>query len=237
LASASETAHTFINNIIAFPLQAAFEQGQPWQTTGCPSSPVLQANITSNLFVFDRDASSTPEFYAVEGCSDTCGFPYTEYQNFQGNAYYRTDGGFATDSHAFRVSTTQGLNADNSCKAGPYTFLHFSSATLPNWQTGGTGVPVAMNEDLTPPGTASYNPAFPAGSTAIGETGNGLTGSWTDLPRIYSFSNNLSGNALTGPSTGFLIGKTDDAIQKAGSSLPPLPAAPQTFPIYVFTQY
>ncbi|MGA2021779.1 MAG: Ig-like domain-containing protein [Candidatus Sulfotelmatobacter sp.] len=215
LASSKETENIFNNNIFAFANSGMFYQQTPWPN-GCPASPIEQVAVSNNIFYFDRFSTSTPSFYVIQGCKDSCKQAYDTYQSFQGNSYWRTDGGFANDSNAFQVLTTQGLNSNNSCKTGPTTSLYFASTTMPNWQTGGKGVPVAMDEDLSPNATASYQPPF---------TGSGLT---TDLPANYLFGNGQI------PPTQFAPGNTNLTITNAHSSLPPVQTVPPTFPIYVY---
>jgi hypothetical protein len=183
---------------------------------GCPASPIEQVAVTNNLFYFDRFSTSTPAFYVIQGCKNSCKQAYDTFQNFQGNSYWRTDGGVANDANAFQVLTTQGLNSNNSCKVSPVTSLYFASTTQPNWQTGGKGVPVTMNEDLSPNATASYQPPF---------TGSGLT---TDLPSYYLFGDGQI------PPTQFVPGNTNLTITNAHSSLPTPTAVPATFPTYVY---
>jgi hypothetical protein len=215
LALATETQNIFTNNIFAFANLGMFTQQTPWPN-GCPSSPIKQVDVTNNIFYFDRRSTSTPSFFVVEGCSDSCHQAYNTFQNFQGNTYWRTDGQFAADSKAFQVLTTQGLNSNNSCRTSPTTSLYFSSQTAPNWQNGGSGVPVAMNEDLSPSGTATYQPPF---------AGSGLI---SDPPSDYSFA---IGQA---PPTPFTPGNTNLTITNAHSSLLPLSTVPATFPAYVY---
>jgi hypothetical protein len=215
LASSTETRNTFNNNIFAFANLGMFIQEVPWPK-GCPTSPIQQVDVTNNIFYFDRFSTSTPTFYVVEGCSDSCHQAYNTYQNFQGNTYWRTDGQFAADSSAFQVLTTQGLTSSNSCRTGPTTPLYFSSQTAPDWQAGGTGVPVAMNEDLQPNATATYQPPF---------TGTGLT---SDPPSDYSLP---TGQV---PPTPFVLGNTNLTITNAHSSLSQLGSVPATFPTYVY---
>ena len=215
LASSRETQNIFNNNIFAFANQGMLFQPSPWPN-GCPSSPIKHVDVINNVFYFDRSSASTPSFYVVQGCTDSCKQAYDTFQNFQGNIYWRTDGKFAGDSRAFQVLTTQGLGANNSCKTGPNTTLYFSSQTSPNWQTGGTGVPVAMNEDLPPNATALYAPPF---------TASGLT---TDPPSAFLFP------AGQIPPTLFVPGNTNQTITNAHSSLPQLGTVPPTFPTYVY---
>jgi hypothetical protein len=215
LATSTQTQNTFNNNIIAFANLGMFVQTQSWPN-GCPNAPIKQVDVTNNMFYFDRLSTSSPAFYAIEGCSDSCGQAYNTYQNFQGNSYWRTDGQFAADKRAFQVLTTQGLTSNNSCRTSPTTLLYFGSQTLPSWQNGGAGVPVAMNEDLSPNGTASYQPPF---------TGSGLT---SDPPADYFFS------ASQTPPTPFVPSGTNLTITNAHSSLPQLGGIPATFPTYVY---
>jgi hypothetical protein len=215
LASSKEAQNIFNNNIFAFGNSGIFHQGNPWPK-GCPASPIKQVDVLNNIFYFDRRSTSTPSFYVVSGCTDSCKQAYDTYQNFQGNSYWRTDGQFAADSKAFQVLTTQGLSSSNACKTSPTTSLYFSSQTAPNWQSGGNGVPVAMNEDLPPNGTASYQPPF---------TASGLT---LDSPSAYLF---LNGPA---PPIPFIPGNTNLTITNAHSSLPNAGNVPATFPTYVY---
>jgi hypothetical protein len=215
LASSKESPNSFNNNIFAFANSGMFFQATPWPN-GCPSAPITQVNVTNNMMYFDRQSSSNPSFWVVQGCTDSCGQAYDTYQNFQGNSYWRTDGKFASISNAFQVLATQSLNSNNACKTSPVTSLYFSSATAPDWQTGGKGVPVAMNEDLPPSATASYQPPF---------TGSGLI---SDPPSAYSFA---AGQA---PPTPFITSNTNLTITNAHSSLPQLATVPATFPTYVY---
>ncbi len=215
LASSAETQNTLSNNIFAFANLGMFVETLPWPN-GCPSSPIKQVDVTNNMFYFDRSSTSSPSFAAIGGCSDSCGQPYNTYQNFQGNSYWRTDGQFAADKRAFQVLTTQGLTAGNACRTSPTTLLLFSSQTSPSWQSGGAGVPVAMNEELNPNGTATYQPPF---------TGSGLA---TDPPSAYSFATGQS------PPTQFSPSNTNLTITNAHSSLSQLGTVPATFPTYVY---
>jgi trimeric autotransporter adhesin len=215
LASSTEKQNTFSNNIFAFANLAMFYQQTPWPT-GCPSAPIKQVDVLDNIFYFDRTSASTPSFNVIQGCRDSCKQAYNTFQNFQGNIYWRTDGQFAADSGAFQVLTTQGLNASNACKTGPNTSLIFSSLIGASWQSGGKGVPVAMNEDLSPNSTASYQPAF---------SGSGLI---TDVPSDY----------LLDPTqvlpTAFAPAATNATINTAHSSVPLPATVPPTFPTYVY---
>ena len=89
------------------------------------------ANVTNNIFYFDLDDKAS--FYAIKGCAYSCSdTSFTQFQNFQGNLYWRTDGGFATYAKAFHVSTS-GPSNPSQCPNLPanWTFFGFSQ-----WQSG-----------------------------------------------------------------------------------------------------
>jgi hypothetical protein len=244
LGLSTETQNTFQNNIIAFANLGMFVQGTPWPS-GCPTSPILQVDITDNIFFFDRNERTTingvtypasvPSFSVVGGCLDSCGQAYNTYQKFEGNAYWSTVLDFADDPNAFQVLQTQGLNpSDNACKtpgtSNPTIPMTFNQAPVScTWQQGAQGatctnsngvsgtLPVAIDEDATPsPGTATYQPPF---------TGSGLS---TDTPMAYFFGTHQ------GPPTPFVTGNTDATITNAGSSLPAVTTVPPTFPNYAY---
>jgi hypothetical protein len=99
--------NTLKNNIFAFGRVGTITQGTPmaYPSGQCPLSPILGFNATNNIFYFDR-TEKWNEFFFQRGFSYPCGFPYTQYENFQSNIYWRTDGTFATDTQAFHTSTS-----------------------------------------------------------------------------------------------------------------------------------
>ena len=97
--------NTFRNNIFAHAKKAMIGMQNPW-SKGCGSSPTVRANITNNIFYFDHDESSG--FYLNSGCAWSCGLDYRKFLNFQGNLYWRTDGGFANDKRAFHYGKDPG---------------------------------------------------------------------------------------------------------------------------------
>ena len=205
---AGEPANTFNNNILAYGRNGLFEEDFAWPQ-GC-TSPSLRANITNNIFYFDRTEAS--RFYVIRGCEYSCGLAYNQFQNFQGNLYWRTDGGFSSDSQGFHLLTNPPSDPttcsqpgyDNSLKL--WTFLTFSQ-----WQSGhAEGSAPAMNED--PGGTVTVNPGF-------GNTGE---------PSDFLLS--------SAPLPGFDSTKTNDTINQAGRSNPVImpPTVPATFPTYSY---
>jgi hypothetical protein len=57
----------------------------------------VNPGFCTTLFYFDRAEGSGPPFRAVAGCTYSLGFPFTEFQQFSSNLYWRADGGFASD--------------------------------------------------------------------------------------------------------------------------------------------
>ena len=212
--AAGQPGHTFRNNVFALARTGMFEQQTPW-TQGCGSAPSPQVTLGNNLFYFDFDDSEG--FYVQLGCANSCGLPYNQFQNFQDNLYWRTDGGFASYSKAFHVLTRpQSGDAASTCSgaANPnraWTFLQFTQ-----WQTGSplvNGSPLPMNED--PGGTVSVDPNFGAAT----------------LPGDFLLTRN--------PVPGFDYTLTNDTILNAGRVQPAInpPAVPQTYPTFYFPRY
>jgi hypothetical protein len=195
-------ANTIHNNIFASARKSVFKFSSPWWPEGCAEKQV-RVNFTNNLVHFDR--KSTDGFQVVQGCSYSCGLDYNQFQNFQGNLYWRSGGGFATDPKAFQIMTNPPADPAQ-CKASPEpansTFLTFAQ-----WQNGAppNGSPGAMKEDVS--GTTSVNPGF-------GKLGQ---------PKDYLLTKS--------PIAGFDFNKTNDTIKNAGRSHPVImpPKFPPTF--------
>ena len=212
--AAGQAGHTFRNNIFALARTGMFDQQQPW-TQGCGSAPSPQITLVNNLFYFDFDDSES--FYVQLGCADSCGLAYNQFQKFQGNLYWRTDGGFAGYSKAFHVLTRPPAgDAASTCSetANPgsaWTFLTFSQ-----WQTGTplvNGSPLELNED--PDGAVAVDPGFGAAAVA---------GDFV-----------LARN----PVAGFDYTLTNDTIANAGRVQPAIIVAPVpgTYPTFYFARY
>jgi hypothetical protein len=209
-----EPANNFRNNIFAYGRLSMFEQQNPWPQ-GCGLAPSPQVNLVNNIFYFDLNDSNG--FYVTNGCADSCGLPYNQFQNFQGNLYWRTDGQFAAYGNAFHVLTNPpGGSVASACQvpANPnaaWTFLKFSQ-----WQSSQppvNGTPLPVNEDTG--GTASVDPSF-------GSSG---------LPADFLISGS--------PLAGFNASATNETILNAGRNVPVifLPSVPATYPTYNFTQF
>jgi hypothetical protein len=209
--AAGQPADTFSNNIVAYARKAMFEEQDPWPQN-CTNK--LRVNVEHNIFYFDRDA--TTDFYPVNGCADSCGMTYNQFQNFQGNLYWRTDGGFATYGNAFYVLNSPPPPNQASQCLDIKDPINFTALTFSQWQTGSplvNGKPLAMKEDLQ--GTAKVNPGF------------GNSGEASDF--LLSST----------PIAGFDYTLTNDTINNAGRNNPVLmpPTVPATFPTYNYAKF
>ena len=210
-----EPANNFSNNIVAYSNKAMFQDMQSWfeftNQSDC-SYASLRNNVTSNIFYFDRD--DRQKFAPIQGCAYSCGLPFNQFQNFQANLWWRTDGQLASCTtgtkgcKTFHVVTSPPTNPSTctltSDPDGQWTWLNFL-----DWQSSSSfGTAPSMNEDVT--GTVSVNPGF-------GNTGE---------PSDYLLSST--------PIVGFDYNKTNDTINNAGRtdrSETPAPVPP-TFPTY-----
>jgi hypothetical protein len=200
--------NAFNNNIVAYGRKAMFEEQNSWPQN-CTYK--LRANVKHNIFYFDLD--STTGFYPVNGCADSCGMTYDQYQNFKGNLYWRTDGGFASDPNAFEIlSSTPPPSQASTC--GQLQNPQYTSLTFSQWQNGSpvvNGTPLQMKEDTG--GTATVDPGF-------GDSGQ---------PTDFLLSNS--------PISGFNYALTNDTINNAGRNNPLItpPNIADTFPTYNYS--
>ena len=127
-------ANIIKNNIVAFSRTALVGINFPYPT-GVPAVPNQSFIVTNNLFYFDRSFASAPNFSVQGGCVYPGGFPYTEFQQWDSNMYFRTDGKFGNAPQAFRVqmnSVPLSTDVHAPCSGNPanWTFYNF-----PAWQT------------------------------------------------------------------------------------------------------
>jgi len=221
----SPNPNTFSNNIFSLGILGMFGQQEPWPqfkdgSHSCDlqnPSPNLgtQVEFHSNIFNFDRTETSLPPptmpFDAVWGCETSCGLNFNQFQDFEDSEYWRTTGGFATDSMAFFVIANPQPRYGGCSQSSPIQWLNFSL-----WQTGTPpNTPVIMDEDT---GGLVQNPQF------------GTTGT----PQDYLFTG-ITTNRIP---PGFDPNATNDTINNAGrTSGPAIVNVPPTFPIYSYTSY
>jgi hypothetical protein len=196
------------NNVFAYGRQSTFEQQRPWPQ-GCPSSPSMRVSLWNNIFYFDRSDTSSPTFYATQGCAYACGFPYNQFQDFEGNDYWRVDGTYGQDGKPFHVMKSAPGDPSQCDVNNPNEWAFMP---LAQWQSSVTehGQVLQMDEDTT---GAIVDPRF-ANATYPNDD--------------YTLS--------LAPVPGFDISTTNATVQLAGRSSTTLtaPLVPPTFPTYQF---
>jgi len=160
---APNQANTVKNNIFAFGRSGMIGNSNPYPTGSCPASPITAFNATNNILYFDREI--TANFTVQRGCSYSCGFPYAQFQNWQSNLYWRTNGSFASDSQAFHEQPTAGSDSLCNNSISSWNFLSFNG-----WQ----GLGEDTSSVVTNPGFS--NPAYPSDDyTLTSSPGAGFT--------------------------------------------------------------
>ena len=208
----SQPADTFSNNIFAYARKSMFAENTAWPQN-CGGS--ARVSLTSNIFYFDQ--SDKTGFYAVQGCADSCGMTFSQYQSFERNLYWRTDGQFATYAKAFHVlTTTPSPDQASSCTQPQNPNTAWTFFDFPTWQSGHpivNGQPLPMSEDSE--GTVNVDPGFGA----------------TGLPADFLLSKSTV--------AGFDYSLTNDTINAAGRTNPVIqpPQVHATFPTYDFTSF
>ncbi len=157
---AANRANIIKNNILAYARLGMISVNFPYGN-GVPSSAIQVYVIKNNLFYFDHDRSSSPKFWVQGGCLYSAGSPFTSYQQFDQNMYWRTDGQFASDTKAFEVQPAAGPGPDAPCSGNTnnWTFYTFSG-----WQAIGEDVQSAVQNPgfanaTYPPMTSHYRTA------------------------------------------------------------------------------
>jgi hypothetical protein len=239
VATYASNPNLFENNIFGPAFQGMVFEQTPWPAGSCPSTtPFTTVQFLWNIFDFDQNSGTpvvtgeTPGFSAVQGCANSCGQPYYQFQDFEANAWYRFNTAttgyplFCNDPDAFHVLKSPASNGQCSSSNFNTTnsnFMYFDTAPLSmSWQQGTT--PVTIDEDdgvggnTTVLGTCSWNPMF------------GTTGA----PGDYHISN----TNLPPTDPPFVPGDTNTTITSAGRTGQPTPSViPETLPTYHFTTF
>lgn len=127
-------ANIIKNNIVAFGRTALVGINFPYPT-GVPNVANQSFTITNNLFYFDRSFANAPNFSVQGGCVYAGGFPYSQFQVWNSNMYWRTDGKFVTAPQAFRVQpngVAAGTDTHAPCSGSPSDWMFYTFAA---WQT------------------------------------------------------------------------------------------------------
>jgi len=156
-------ANTIKNNIFAFGRLSMVAEGDAYLSGTVPPSQIQVFVATNNLFYFDRSSASSPGFYVQSGGAYSGGFAFTTWEQWNSNLYWRTDGGFASDAHAFHVQPYP--NTTTPCYYDPskWTFL-----TLAAWQSLGEDIQSVVQD----PGFA--NPSYPADDYSLPKGSPGI---------------------------------------------------------------
>jgi uncharacterized protein (TIGR03437 family) len=159
-------ANTIKNNIFAFGRTAMVTEANPY-TLGVPASLVPMFSLTNNIFYFDRNAASSPSFYLQGGCTYSDGTPFTTWQQWGSNLYWRAGGGFASDTQAFHVQPTV-VTQSNLC-FGEAAKAKWSFFTFANWQkTGEDVLSVVQDPGFKNPAYPTDDYSLPGGSPGVG---------------------------------------------------------------------
>lgn len=162
-------ASTIQNNIFAFARTDLVQETDPDKafSTLPPPSPILSFALSHNLFYFDRSAASTPATYVQGGCTYSGGFPYTSYQQWSSNLYWRADGGFAKDPQAFHTQPNP-VSPANSC-FGPNAMAKWVFYDFAGWQkTGEDASSVVQDAGFAGPAYPNDDYRLPQGSPGAG---------------------------------------------------------------------
>ena len=159
-------ANTVKNNIVAFARMAMVAVNDPYLNgsfTSIPQSFVY----TNNLFYFDRANNSTPKFLPDGGCLYSGGYPFTQYQLWMSNLYWRTDGAFASDGKAFGVQSGAGSGPESPCNGNLNNYTYYTFAT---WQQtlGEDLQSVVQNPGFKNPVYPADDFSLPKGSPGVG---------------------------------------------------------------------
>ena len=145
-------ANIIKNNIFAFGRHAMVNRLKN-EPNGPATAPFQQQFVASrNIFYFDRSWESSPPFSVQGGCTYSGILPYSDYQDWNRNLYWRADGTFASDPYAFHLQPYPWTN-DDPCSDNPKDWVFYSFS---GWQQAGGDVHGVVQD----PGFA--NPAYPA---------------------------------------------------------------------------
>jgi hypothetical protein len=163
--AAPNAANTIKNNILAFARLSMIYQDNPFYSESVPPSPIQAFLATNNLFYFDRNSASSPLFYVQGGCTYSGGVPYPEFQLWNSNLYWRTDGAFASDPEAFHVQPNPGAITPCTGNTSDWTFYTFAG-----WQvnTGEDAQSVVHNPGFRNPAYPADDYSLPKGSPGVG---------------------------------------------------------------------
>jgi hypothetical protein len=164
--AAPSEANTVKNNIVAYARKAMIGVNSPYKG-GVPATIPEIFDVSNNLFLFDQNEASNPKFFVQGGCVYPAGVPFTQFQLWTSNLYWRVDGLFATDTKAFAVQMNPGTGATAPCNGNTnnYTFYTFAG-----WQqtVGEDAQGVIQNPNFKNPVYPTDDFSLPGGSPGVG---------------------------------------------------------------------
>jgi hypothetical protein len=159
-------ANTVRNNILAYGRQAMVAVNFPYGN-GVPSAIPQEFVLSNNLFYFDRSEASTPKFYVQGGCLYAGGAAFTQFEEWNSNLYWRTDGAFASDAKAFAVQPSAGTGGDAPCNSNTSDYTFFTFAQWQQTEGEDTGS-VVKNPGFNNPVFPADDYSLPNGSPGVG---------------------------------------------------------------------
>ncbi len=134
--------------------------------SGCVPPTAAQVFAATNNLMYLTGPPLCPLRSACKGgCTYTGGFPFTDYQQWNSNLYWRTDGAFATYAQAFHVQPNPGAGSLCAGGASSWTFYTFA-----RWQknAGQDAQSVVLNPGFNNPAYPADDYSLPKGSPGAG---------------------------------------------------------------------
>jgi hypothetical protein len=164
--AALNEASTVKNNIFDYGRAAMVAINDPY-TNGIPAAIPLVWNVTNNLIYFDRSNNSSPKFFVQGGCLYPGGVAYTQFQFFNSNLYWRTDGSFAAEPKAFATQPKPDTKGNSPCSGNTNDWTFY---TFAQWQqqVGEDVQGVVKNPGFKNPAYPADDYSLPQGSPGAG---------------------------------------------------------------------
>ena len=114
------------NNILAYARGGMISVGDPYYNqTSAPFTAYPVFLFANNLVYFDRDDTLTPSFTVQANCTVSANLEFRQFQRFERNQYWRTDGKFAADKDAFHIQPKPVGASPCSQKPSDFAFFYF----------------------------------------------------------------------------------------------------------------
>ena len=165
--AAPKEANIIKNNILAYAQQGMVTVDFPYGN-GVPAVIPQEFVVTNNLFYFDRSETSTRRNSGCKADAFTLvARPFTQFEQFNSNLYWRTDGAFASDAKAFAVQPSPGTGGNAPCNSN---VSDYSFYTFAQWQqtVGEDLQSVVKNPGFNNPAYPADDYTLPAGSPGVG---------------------------------------------------------------------